>query len=62
MKGVHDISIIVHYPEGEEAQRELAKKVADVHAQTVIEIVKAMSLPVEEKVRLINATKDYIPK
>ena len=56
------MSIIVHYPEGEEAQKELEKKVADVHAQTVIEMVKAMSLPVEEKVRLIHAVKDYIPK
>ena len=56
------MSIIVHYPEGEEAQKELGKKVADVHAQTVIEIVKSMSLPVEQKVRLINAIKSYIPK
>ena len=55
-------SVIIHYPEGEEAQKELAKKVADVHAQTVIEMIRAMSLPVEEKVRLIHAVKDYIPK
>ena len=55
-------SIIIHYPEGQEAQKELAKKVAGVHAQTVVEMVKAMGSPVEEKVRLIHAVKDYIPK
>ncbi|MCI8714234.1 hypothetical protein AALA82_19695 [Oscillospiraceae bacterium 50-16] len=55
-------SIIIHYPEGQEAQKELAKKVADVHAQTVVEMVKAMPSPVEQKIRLINAIKNYIPK
>ena len=45
-------SIIIHYPEGQEAQKELAKKVADVHAQTVVEMVKAMPSPVEQKIRL----------
>ena len=55
-------SVIIHYPEGEEARKELAKKVADVHAQTVVEMVKAMSVPVEQKVRLIDAIKDYIHK
>ena len=53
---------MVHYPEGEDTQKELAKKAADVHAQTVVELVKSMSLPVEQKVRFINAIKSYIPK
>ncbi|MCI9425730.1 MAG: hypothetical protein HFF30_09220 [Flavonifractor sp.] len=55
-------SVIIHYPEGEEAQKELAKKVADVHAQTVVEMVKAMPVSMEQKVRLISAIKDYIPR
>ena len=55
-------SVIIHYPKGKEAEKELTKRVADVHAQTVIEMVKSMSLPVEQKVRLINAIKSYIPK
>ena len=55
-------SVIIHYPEGEEAQKELAKKVADVHAQTVVEMVKDMPVSMEQKVRLISAIKDYIPR
>lgn len=55
-------SVIIHYPEGEKGKKELAKKIADVHAQTVVEMIKAMSLPVEQKVRLISAIKNYIPQ
>ena len=55
-------SVIIHYPKGKEAEKELTKRVADVHAQTVVEMVKAMPSPVEQKIRLINAIKNYIPK
>lgn len=55
-------SVILHYPEGKEGKKELSKRVTDVHAQTVIEMIRAMSLPVDQKVRLINAIKNYIPK
>lgn len=55
-------SIIIHYPESSEGKKELAKRVADVHVQTVLEIIKAMPLTVEQKVHLISAIKDYIPK
>ncbi len=59
-KEVHGISVIIHYPKDKEAQQELAKKVADVHAQTVIERLKAMSYPVDQKARLIDTVKSYI--
>ena len=36
-------------------QRELAKRVAVVHAQTVMEKLAALSCPVEQKVQLIDA-------
>ena len=55
-------SVIIHYPKGKEAEKKKKKKVADVHAQTVIEMIRAMSLPAEEKVRLIHAVKNYILK
>lgn len=61
-KEVHGISIIVHYPKDKQAQQELAKKVADVHAQTVIEQIKSMAYPLAQKARLIDAVKSYIPK
>lgn len=54
--------VIVHYPKGKEAQQELAKRVADVHAQTVIEMVRSMTFPAEQKVQLIHAVKSYIPQ
>lgn len=55
-------SVVVHYPKGKQAQQELGKKVADVHAQTVIELVKSMSVPSDQKIQLINKIKNYIPK
>mgnify|MGYP000553223450 CR=1 FL=1 len=38
-------------------QEELSKKVAAVHAQTVMEQIKAMPCPVEQKAELIEAIK-----
>lgn len=55
VKRADPIEIIVHYPETEEMQRELAKRVAVVHAQTVMEKLAALSCPVEQKVQLIDA-------
>ena len=40
-----------------EKQEELSKKVAAVHAQTVMEQIKAMPCPVEQKAELIEAIK-----
>ena len=55
-------SIIIHYPREGRSQQELEKKVADVHARTVIEKVRSMSCPTEQKARLIDAVKAYIQK
>lgn len=49
------MNIIVHYPTNETEKEELAKRVAIVHAQTVIEIVKRLPRPTKRKVQLINA-------
>lgn len=54
------LSVMIHAPEDVEAQQELMRKVATVHAQTVIEKVKSMSYPTEQKGRLIDAIKLYI--
>lgn len=50
-----DMEILVHYPETEEMQLELAKRVAVVHAQTVVEKLGTLSCPAEQKARLIDA-------
>lgn len=54
--------VIIHSPKEKGAQQELEKEVAAVHAQAVMEMVKSITLPVEQKIRLINAVKEYIPK
>lgn len=47
----------MHFPKNIEMQRELSKRVAVVHAQTVIEKIKSMSCPVEQKAKLIDTIK-----
>ena len=47
----------MHNPTTPEKQEELSKKVAAVHAQTVMEQIKAMPCPVEQKAELIEVIK-----
>ena len=62
-RGYDTIEIIVHYPEDKEKQRELAKRVALVHAQTIAERLATLSCPVEQKVALYDEIKKkYIAK
>ena len=51
------MGVIMHYPTTPEKQEELSKKVAAVHAQTVMEQIKAMPCPVEQRAELIEAIK-----
>ena len=51
------VGIIIHHPQTPEAQNELTKRVAQVHAQTIVERIKSMSCPVEQKAELIDAVK-----
>ena len=46
---------ILHIPDTEKAAQELGKKVAVVHAQTVLEQIKAVSCPTEQKIKLMDA-------
>lgn len=55
VKGENHIEFIVHYPETEEMQRELAKRLAIVHAQTVMEKLATLSCPLDQKLQLIDA-------
>lgn len=38
-------------------RRELSKKVATIHAQTVVEKIKSLTCPVEQKAKLINTIR-----
>ena len=49
------INVIVHYPKTQEGQRELARRVADVHADMVNQHIKKLNCPSEQKVHLLDA-------
>lgn len=47
--------MIVHYPKTEEGKRELAERVAGVHADMVNQHIKKMNCPSDQKVQLLDA-------
>lgn len=60
IKGGTALQIIVHFPKDKEMQRELSKKAAIIHADAVIEKIKALPCPTEQKAELLGAIKRYI--
>ena len=49
------INVIIHYPKTEEGKRELAERVASVHADMVNQHIKKMNCPSDQKVQLLDA-------
>ncbi len=49
------MNIIMHYPESPDDIRELEKRVAEAHAQAVIQKIKSMPCPKSQKERLLDA-------
>ena len=49
------INVIVHYPKTIEGQRELAERVAGVHASFVNQHIKKLNCPSDQKVQLLDA-------
>ena len=47
--------MIVHYPKTEEGKRELAERVASVHASLVNQHIKKLNCPSDQKVQLLDA-------
>lgn len=43
------IKVIVHYPKTEEGRQELARRVADVHADFVISSINKLDCPIKQK-------------
>lgn len=56
------IKLIVHYPTTEEGKRELAGRVADVHAGFVVNTINKLNCPLEEKLELLQAVIDTTRK
>ena len=55
MKKCVPINLIVYYPKTEEGKRELAQRVADVHAETVNETVSKLNCSSKQKEQLIDS-------
>ena len=49
------ISVIVHFPTTEEGKEELARLVSDVHAAAVIQRIKELNCPTQQKLDLLDA-------
>ena len=55
MRKAAPINVIVHYPKTIEGQRELAERVAGVHADMVNQHIKKLNCPSDQKVQLLDA-------
>ena len=49
------INVIVYYPKTEQGKRELAERVADIHADRVNQYIKKQNHPSDQKVELLGA-------
>lgn len=56
------MKVVLHTPDTKEATQELSKKVAAVHAQTVLEQIKATPCPAEQKTKLFDVIKQLRKK
>lgn len=49
------VNLIVYRPRTEQEQTELARRIAGIHAETVLRQVKELSCPAEQKRELLEA-------
>jgi len=49
------MKIIVHYPTSDKGREELAKRVAQIHAETAMQYIGKLSCSNEQKTALIDA-------
>lgn len=54
MKRYAPINLMIHHPNTEEAKLELAKHVAQVHAESVSASIKRLNCPANQKLLLLN--------
>lgn len=62
IKGGDTLDIILHYPATPETQRALAMKVAAIHAQTVLEYIRSLPCPLEQKIQLLEEIQRIYPQ
>lgn len=56
------IKVIVHYPTTEEGKRELAGRVAEVHAGFVVHTINKLDCPLKQKLELLQVVIDTTKK
>ena len=49
------INVIMHFPSTEDGKEELARRVSDVHAAAVIQRIKELNCPTQQKLDLLDA-------
>lgn len=52
--------MIVHYPKTDAGKEELARRVATVHAESVIAKVNRLNCPTKQKLELVDAVIDTV--
>lgn len=55
MKRHGPVNLIVHYPTTQEGQEDLARRVAEVHANAVTMRIQQLSCPTSQKQQLLDA-------
>ena len=55
MRSMAPVNVIMYYPKTEEGKAELANRVAEVHAESVIRRIKALNCPTSQKLELLDA-------
>ena len=54
--------MIVHYPKTDAGKEELARRVATVHAESVIAKINRLNCPTKQKVGLVDAVIDTVKR
>lgn len=49
------VNVIFHYPTTEEGKYELAKQIAIIHADAVVQYINKLNCPHEQKIKLLDA-------
>jgi len=49
------LNLIIYHPKSEVGERELANRVADVHALFVNQSIKKLNCPAQQKIQLLDA-------
>ena len=58
MRTSEPIKVIVHYPKTDEGKEELARRVAEVHADFVVSSINKLDCPIKQKLELLQAVID----